>query len=118
MNMLTFHRDQGPLPIKRWFCYLLLGVIITLALPYLSSHGDRYYSPSVATFHKVGEELVPTPDQIWIDGRSGALMSSYVWLYFAMGVILLEYMTHLFIRLWSSLRAPKVPVQVPSEGVS
>jgi len=103
MNALT---PQGgrveAMPVLRWFIYLLFCVIGTLVIPYTANPTDRYQLPHVATFQKIGDSMVPSHAEIWIDGRSAAELNDNFWLYFGLALIALEFLVFIVRRLVAS----------------
>ncbi len=106
MNAVTPPRDrtEGP-PVLRWFIYLIFCVLVTLIAPHTADPSDKYHLPHVVTFQKVGDSMVPTSGEIWIDGRSAAKLNNNHWLYLGLAVIAIELLVLIVSRLVSHKRS-------------
>lgn len=90
--------QQKSWPFARWFFYLLIGVLLTLAGPYASRPGDRFYSTTVATFERLDGILQPTRDKIWLDALSYAKLQSGYWLRVALAAVAVDALVMLILR--------------------
>jgi hypothetical protein len=95
---------MGHLPYRRWFLYLLIATLWTLARPYFARKDSHIYDPDIQTFTQVDHKTEPTPQHIWIDGRSYEFMDRG-WLYFALFVIGVEFCG--FATVWISAHRKK-----------
>lgn len=78
-------------PYHRWFLWLLIGCVGTLAAPYLGDNTrSTFYSPSIRTYIETEQGLVPTTQRIHIDGRTAAFLNASDWLHIPMIVLTLD----------------------------
>jgi|GEM_PF-1358874 len=103
--------SPSSLPVARWFLYLLLASILTLAAPYGARPNDRCHSVNIQTFEETEGGLHPTKNKIWIDGPTYAKLNSGWWLGFALFLVSAELLVCLTMRLIRSRSS--MPVTPP-----
>jgi hypothetical protein len=106
MNAITLQPDTGSeAPMRRWFWYLLIFTVISLAAPYFANEDSRLYSPGIGTYHEVDGRLQSTTEKIWIDGSTAAELNRGFYLYIGLSFVLVEFVFFAASRLISRLRS-------------
>jgi hypothetical protein len=69
---------------------LFVATLLTVSKPYRSNIDNRFYTPAVQTFYEADGKMLPTPQKVFIDGKSAAYLNQARPLHFALFLILLE----------------------------
>jgi len=115
MNPTALQSDTGNAPDNnRWFWYLFVYVVITLAAPYFADKDTRFYSPGIETYHEVNGSLVPTTEKIWIDGHTAAKLNRNHIQSFGLSFVLIKFAVDATARFLSRHRSKAASPQSSS----
>lgn len=79
MPLPTQPQKEQP-PYARWFSFLLLAAILTVARPYFESPETRFYSPDIGTYVETPTGMTPTTMKIHLDGRTYGELQAVWWM--------------------------------------
>jgi len=54
MDADSVRQQNIEIPYRRWFYYLVIGALLTVAEPYFTSRTSRVWTPDIQTYVEVG----------------------------------------------------------------